>query len=89
MNHSGTRGSMPDPLTSDRCVVIEGNFTDGFEIIGPFDDFDAACEYNPEGRPTWIATLTSAEQAELDRQSRIDARMRAIYSNPTTPKENA
>jgi hypothetical protein len=44
----------------DHALIAKGNLADGWEFIGPFDDFDEASEYADKHFPndmTWIATL--------------------------------
>ena len=46
---------------SDQYVIVEGNFMDGFKIIGPFHDIEAAQmwgEYCVENE-WWFASLHS------------------------------
>ncbi len=49
----------------ERCVVLVGNLSDGFHVVGPFEDFDDATEWarDPD---TWIMTLESPEKKEED-----------------------
>jgi hypothetical protein len=52
-------------MKSEKCVLVVGNLTEGYRFIGPFDDFDKACDfsYGIEGE-NWIASLeTPAEQS--------------------------
>ncbi len=57
-----------------KAVIIVGNITEGYEIVGPFDtwdeaaQFDATCadpEYNPKNHTTWIVTLTEPPKPDL------------------------
>ena len=45
------------------AVIMKGNMSDGYKMIGPFDSFDLAAEYDEEYPDplvtSWIATLNS------------------------------
>ena len=49
-----------------KAVYIEGNFTEGYKVIGPFDSWDDACEHAEDsGRTdTWVVTLEEPEEEE-------------------------
>ena len=43
---------------NDHAVVIAGNLSDGFSVIGPFASFDEAADWCERcDAITWIATL--------------------------------
>lgn len=42
------------------CIIVVGNLSDGFQFVGPFEDFDEAALYaekNYSNLDTWVATL--------------------------------
>lgn len=49
---------------NDRCVIVVGNLSEGFYIVGPFETFDDAAEYASENImdiDSWIMSLKSPE----------------------------
>ena len=46
-----------------KFIVIAGNPVEGLLYYGPFDSFDAACNFNsdPEDHEWWVAELISPE----------------------------
>jgi len=45
-----------------KFVIIAGNFSDGFNIIGPFESFDAAADsFEGKWSETWIVELHAPE----------------------------
>jgi ribosomal protein S27AE len=46
-----------------KAVILRGNFSDGYTVIGPFDSFDAAATYDDYalGGGGWIAGIEAPE----------------------------
>lgn len=44
-------------------VIIRGNFSDGYTVVGPFDSFESASEYDYRhgGGGNWIASTEKPE----------------------------
>jgi hypothetical protein len=49
----------------DPCVAIEGNFAEGFKVVGPYPSFDVAAS---EHDCAWIATLISPDEWERSKR---------------------
>jgi hypothetical protein len=46
-------------LAEDTCIAVMGNFSDGFEFVGPFDTFAEGAAWADKQEPmSWIATLS-------------------------------
>ena len=47
----------------EKCILVIGNLSDGFQFVGPFDSFQEASEYS-EGvdEMNWVATLEKPEE---------------------------
>ena len=43
------------------AVAIIGNLSDGFKVVGPFENFDAAAEF-AEGHQSWITQILTPEE---------------------------
>jgi hypothetical protein len=46
----------------NKCIIVLGNVSEGFEFIGPFNDFDSASQYDHDHNEGygWVATLLPA-----------------------------
>tara|TARA_Y100000310_G_C20325089_1_gene642581 strand:- start:416 stop:619 length:204 start_codon:yes stop_codon:yes gene_type:complete len=57
----------------EKYVIIYGNFSEGYELVGPFDDMDSAEEYaelygDKHLWGEWITTMMTPQVDEMDRE---------------------
>tara|TARA_B100001123_G_C15306958_1_gene1022986 strand:- start:1143 stop:1343 length:201 start_codon:yes stop_codon:yes gene_type:complete len=57
----------------EKFVIIYGNFSDGYELVGPFDDIESAEEYaelysHKHKWGEWITTMMIPQVDEMDRE---------------------
>tara|TARA_B100000953_G_C17777126_1_gene344297 strand:- start:354 stop:569 length:216 start_codon:yes stop_codon:yes gene_type:complete len=46
------------PEITDPCIILQGNLSDGYKAIGPFNGFDSAADYAEAlYASTWIMTI--------------------------------
>lgn len=48
-----------------RCIVLEGNLSDGYTACGPYENFDEAAVVH-EGREAWILPLNQVLEEDDD-----------------------
>lgn len=55
--------AIPANTDDDTSVLVVGNLTEGFRMVGPFEDFQAAAEYSESiDTDSWVTTLMSPEE---------------------------
>lgn len=78
---------------SEPCVALVGNVCDGWTFVGPFEDFDYACDWVEKhgisgSFESWIATLKDASRFEDEDEWSEEAEIMAESVNPYSPTAN-
>lgn len=68
----------------EKYVIIYGNFSEGYELVGPFDDMDSAEEYaelysHKHKWGEWITTMVTPQ--EVDETDRIISKISQEIKN--------
>ena len=64
----------------EKYIIIYGNFSDGYELVGPFDNTEGAEEYaelysHKHKWGEWITTMMTPQVDEMDREILQDKKL--------------